>query len=70
MGVESGKAASEADIREGDVILTANLKPVNSADALAKIIREEAKKRGAVTLQLQRQGQKFFRAVPLTEDDK
>lgn len=56
VGVESGKAASEADIREGDVILTANLKPVNSADALAKIIREEAKKRGAVTLQLQRQG--------------
>ena len=70
VGVESGKAASEADIREGDVILTANLKPVNSADTLAKIIREEAKKRGAVTLQLQRQGQKFFRAVPLTEDDK
>ncbi len=70
VGVDPGKAASEADIREGDIILTANLKPVNSADALAKIIRDEAKKRGAVTLQIQRQGQKFFRAISLAEADK
>ena len=69
VGVDPGKAAAEADIREGDIILTANLKPVNSTDALARIIRDEAKKRGAVTLQIQRQGQKFFRAISLTETE-
>ena len=63
--VEPGKAAAEAELQPGDVILTANLQPVKSADDLAKVIREDGKKRGAVTLQILRQNQKFFRAVPL-----
>ena len=69
VGVDSGKAAAEAGIREGDIILSANLKPIHSADALATIIRDEAKKRGAITLQIQRQGQKFFRAISLADAD-
>ena len=70
VGVEPGKLAAEAELREGDIILSANLKPIKSTDDFAKIIREDAKKRGVVMLQLQRQGQTFFRSVPLTENAK
>ena len=67
VGVEPGKIAAEADLQEGDVILTANLTPINSAEAFAKIIREDGKKRGVVMLQVQRQGQTFFRSLSLTD---
>ena len=70
VGVEPGKLAAEAELREGDIILSANLKPIKSTEDFAKIIREDAKKRGVVMLQLQRQGQTFFRSVPLTENAK
>ena len=70
VGVEPGKLAAEAELREGDIILSANLKPIKSTEDFAKIIREDAKKRGVVILQLQRQGQTFFRSVPLTENAK
>ena len=70
VGVEPGKLAAEAELREGDIILSANLKPIKSTDDFAKIIREDAKKRGVVMFQLQRQGQTFFRSVPLTENAK
>lgn len=66
VGVEPGKAASEAEIREGDILLSANLKPLRSAEELAKIVREDAQKRGAVMLQVQRRGQTFFRTLPVT----
>ena len=39
-------------------------------DEFSKIIREDAKKRGVVMLQLQRQGQTFFRSLPLTDNAK
>ncbi|WP_294626292.1 PDZ domain-containing protein, partial [uncultured Bilophila sp.] len=68
--VEPGKLAAESEIQEGDVILSANLKPVKSVDEFSKIIREDAKKRGVVMLQLQRQGQTFFRSLPLTDNAK
>jgi len=64
---EPGKLAAENDIRKGDVILTANLQPVNRTEDLADIINREGKERGALTFQIQRQGQTFFRTVPLTE---
>ncbi len=70
VGVEPGKLAAESEIQEGDVILSANLKPVKSVDEFSKIIREDAKKRGVVMLQLQRQGQTFFRSLPLTDNAK
>ncbi|MEG6506168.1 DegQ family serine endoprotease [Nitratidesulfovibrio sp. 1201_IL3209] len=65
VAVEGGKPAAEADIRAGDIILLANLKPVNTAADLTKIIEQDGKKRGAVMLQLMRRGQTFFRTVPL-----
>jgi len=64
---EPGKPAAENDIRQGDVILTANLQPVNRTEDLANIIESEGKARGALTFQIQRQGQTFFRTVPLVE---
>jgi serine protease Do len=64
---EPGKSAAENDIRQGDVILTANLQPVNRTEDLANIIDKAGKERGALTFQIQRQGQTFFRTVPLGE---
>lgn len=66
VGVESGKPAAEAELREGDVILSANLTPVNDTAALSKIV-QEAKDRGAVMLQINRRGETFFRPVPLVK---
>lgn len=67
VNVEQGKAAAEAELRPGDIVLTANLKPMRTADDLAKVIRGDAQKRGAVMLQIQRGGQVFFRTLPVTE---
>ncbi len=65
--VERGKPAAESDIRPGDVILQANLKPVNSVADLQKILTEEGQERGAVMLQISRRGIVQFRPVPLAE---
>ena len=65
--IEPGKLAAEAELREGDIILSANLKPIKSVEEFSKIIREDAKKRGVVMLQLQRQGQTFFRSLALSD---
>ena len=67
VGVEPGKLAAEAELREGDIILSANLKPIKSVEEFSKIIRADAKKRGVVMLQLQRQGQTFFRSLALSD---
>lgn len=63
--VNPDRPAAEADLRAGDVILKANLKPVNSASALSKIVNEEGAKRGAIMLQISRRGEVYFRTVPL-----
>ena len=65
--VTQGKAAAENDIRQGDVIVSANLKPVKTAQELAKIVMEDAKERGAVMLQINRRGQLSFRAIPIAK---
>ena len=65
-GVDEGKPAAEADIKAGDIIVSANLKPVGTADALARIISEGAKENEAVILQIQRNGKKVFRTVSLS----
>ncbi len=67
--VESGKPAAEAGLRQGDVILSANLTPVNDANALAKIIKDVTA-RGAVMLQVSRRGEVTFVAVPLSNTKK
>lgn len=64
VSVEPGKPAADADLRSGDVILTANLVPVGDVAALSKIVHEAAG-RGAVMLQINRRGEVFFRPIPL-----
>ncbi len=63
--IEQDKPAAQAGIRQGDVILTANLTPVNKAKDLAKII-QDVTARGAVMLQINRRGETTFVAVPLS----
>ncbi len=70
VGVEPGLPAAEAELREGDILLTANFKPLRSAADLGRIVNSDAKKRGAVMLQIQRRGQTFLRALPLTTEEK
>ncbi|WP_291441219.1 DegQ family serine endoprotease [Desulfovibrio sp.] len=65
--VTPNKPASEADLRPGDVILKANLKPVNTSEALSKIVNEEGVKRGAIMLQISRRGDVYFRTIPLSK---
>lgn len=62
-GVEQGKPGAEAELNTGDIILSANLKPVKDSATLAKIVKEEGAARGAVMLQISRRGEKFFRTV-------
>ena len=61
-----GKTGAESGLQIGDVIIAANMAPVDNAKTLAKIV-SSAKAKGAVLLQLNRRGQVFFRAVPLAE---
>lgn len=63
--VEPGMGAAEAGIREGDILLTANFKPLRSLNDLSRIITTDAQKRGALVFQIQRKGQTFVCAVPL-----
>lgn len=67
LDVDQDKPAAEVDLRPGDIILKANLKPVNSVEALSKIVKEEGMKRGAVMLQIDRRGNVTFRTVPLSQ---
>ena len=64
--VDPGKPAAEADLREGDVIIAANLTPVRDVPTLAKIVKD-ASSRGAIMLQINRRGETFFRPVALAK---
>lgn len=68
--VTPDKPAAEAELREGDIILTANLKPLRTTQDLARVVTEDAKEKGAVILQIQRRGQVFFRTLPLEQEKK
>ena len=68
VSVKGDGPAAEAGIRTGDVILSANLKPVTSAEELVSIVRKEGKERGAVMLQVNRHGETFF--ITVTLDNK
>lgn len=61
--VENNTPAADADLRKGDIIIAANRKPVATAAALSQILKNEGAKRGAVLLQLQRNGENFLRSV-------
>lgn len=63
--VDAEGAAAGAGIRSGDVILKANLKPVNTTKALEDIIETEGVERGAIMLQILRRGVTQFIAIPV-----
>lgn len=65
--VESDKAAQEADLRVGDIILRANREPVGDVKTLMKIVREQGLSRGVLALQIRRNGSSFFRPLQLTK---
>ncbi len=62
--VDRNTAAGEEGIRQGDVIIQANQKDVNTVAELKSVIKRD-KKRGAVMLLIKRQGQNSFVALPL-----
>ncbi len=63
--ISNDSVAAEFGVRRNDVIIAANLHPVASASELEKLINTEAKKRGAVLLQIMRKGQELFISVPI-----
>jgi len=65
--VQRGGRAANAGLKAQDIILAANLKPVGTAKELATIIDGEGKKRGAVVLQIFRQGNTFIITVPMRD---
>ena len=65
VNVVNGSPAAEAGLRSGDVILSANLKPVTTPAELGAVVKKEGKKRGAVMLQVMRRGETSFVTVPL-----
>ncbi|MBQ1421034.1 MAG: DegQ family serine endoprotease [Desulfovibrio sp.] len=65
VAIEDGKPAASADLQVDDVILKANMKPVKTTADLAKVVKEEGVKRGAVLLQINRRGDQLFRTVSL-----
>lgn len=70
VNVKNGSPASEAGLRSGDVILSANLTPVTNTDELSAIVKKEGKERGAIMLQVNRRGEVFFITVSLDTDNK
>lgn len=63
--VNPDKAAAEADIRQGDIILKANMTPVHTPAELSRIVKEIGSRRGAIMLQIQRGKNTFFKAISL-----
>lgn len=67
LSVKPGSPAEEAGIASGDVILSANTTPVDTVEELAAIVARDGKQRGAIMLQINRRGEKFFVTIPLEE---
>lgn len=65
VGVKPGSAADKAGLQNGDVIRSANLTEIDTAEELRDILEEQAKDRGAVMLQILRRGDSFFVTIPL-----
>ncbi len=66
LSIDNDKPAAESQLRVGDVITKANMKPVKTVAELARIVKEEGVKRGAVVLQINRRGDVFFCTVEIS----
>jgi len=62
--IDPASAAATEGVRQGDVIIQANQRDINSSSELEGVIKKD-KKRGAVMLLIKRQGQNLFVALPL-----
>jgi serine protease Do len=66
--VKVNSGADDAQIRQGDKVVSVNQVDVNSPEAARKAVEEARKqKRSAVLLQVERNGQRFFVGVPFSE---
>ena len=65
--IDPDSPAEGAGLREGDILQTANLQPLHSAEDLKSILKNDAEKKGAVMFNVVRRGQSFFLAVPLNK---
>lgn len=65
--IVEGSVAARAELRAGDVILEANLTPVNSVKEFKNILKTQGEKRGAVLLKIVRQQQTMFRTMTLNK---
>lgn len=66
--VKQNGLAAKAGIAPQDIIIAANLKPVKTIKDLTTILEKESKTRGAIMLQVYRQGNSFIISIPLEED--
>ena len=66
--VKQNGLAAKAGIAPQDIIMAANLKPVKTIKELTTILEKESKARGAIMLQVYRQGNSFIISIPLEED--
>ncbi len=69
VGIDAEKPAASSDLRMGDVIVKANMKPVKSVSDLSRIVKDEGLKRGSILLQINRRGDLVFRTVELGEEN-
>lgn len=65
--ISQNSLAGRYGLRASDIILAANLKEVSTPAELEEIIETEAKKRGAVYLQIKRDKNEFSVALPIEE---
>ena len=65
--VMEGGVAAKADLRNGDVVLEANLTPVNTVQEFTEILKTQGQERGALLLKIVRKQQIMFRTLTLQE---
>jgi serine protease Do len=65
--IASGSPAAEVGMRQGDVVLQANQKEVNSVADFTTILESEGREKGVLLMLVQRRGRSLFVTVPVPE---